>query len=156
MNAREVAVSFVIRTALPSEQRHLEELERRAGLANPGDREAILIHPEIIEVPLEQIVSGDVFVLEAKGVVAGFASVKSRQDGDTDLDGLFVDPVMQRSGFGRLLVDYCAGIARARDSKALHVIGNPHAEDFYLACEFEQVGTTKTRFGPGLLMRRTL
>jgi len=64
---------FVIRKAVAAEQKALEELERRAGLANPGDREAILAHPEIIEVPLEQIAAGDVFLLETKGAIAGFA-----------------------------------------------------------------------------------
>ena len=152
----DVVDKFIIRTALPVEQKSLEELERRAGLGNPGDREALLAHPDAVELPLEQIVSGDVFVVETEGVVAGCAALKPRPDGDHDLDGLFVDPVMQRRGFGRLLVDYCAATARARDSKALHVIGNPHAEAFYLACGFEQIGTFETRFGPGLLMRRTL
>lgn len=146
----------LIRTALLSEQRQLEELERRAGLANPGDCEAILAHPEVIEVPLDQLLSGDTFVLETDSVIAGFAAVKSRPDGDTDLDGLFVDPKMQCRGFGRLLVEHCGGVARARGSRTLHVIGNPHAEDFYLACGFEPIGTTLTRFGPALLMRRAL
>ena len=134
----------------------LEELERRAGLNNPGDREAMLVHPEVIEVALDQIVSGDVFVLEADGVVAGFAAVKPRSDGNTDLDGLFVEPEMQRRGFGRLLVEYCAGVARTRGSGALYVVGNPHAEAFYKACGFEQIGTSETRFRPAPLMRKAL
>ena len=146
----------VIRVAVPSEQKSLEELERRAGLANPGDREGILAHPEVIEVPPEQIVSGDVFVLETNGIVAGFAAVNPRLDSDTDLDGLFVDPPMQRCGFGRLLVEHCVGIARERGSRHLYVIGNPHAEAFYKACGFEQIGTAETRFRPAPLMRRSL
>jgi N-acetylglutamate synthase-like GNAT family acetyltransferase len=146
----------VIRQAAASEQRSLVELERRAGLANPGDREAILAHPEVIEVPLDQIVSGDVFVLETNGVIAGFAAVKSRSDGDTDLDGLFVEPEMQRRGSGGLLVEHCAVVARARGSQFLFVIGNLHAEAFYLACGFEPIGTCETRFAPALLMRKKL
>ncbi len=146
----------VIRRAEESEQKSLEELQRRASLANPGDREAILAHPEAVEQPMEQIVSGDVFVLEADGAMAGFAAVKSRPDGDTELDGLFVEPEMQRRGFGRLLVDHCVGVARAGGSQYLCVIGNPHAEVFYLACGFELLETTETRFGPGLLMRKAL
>lgn len=146
----------VIRRAELSERKSLEELERRAGLANPGDREAILAHPEVIEVPPEQIVSGDVFVLESNGIVAGFASVKQRPDGDTDLDGLFVEPEMQRRGLGRLLVDHCCGIARVRGSRYLYVIGNPHAEAFYKACGFDQIGTAQTRFKPAPLLRRRI
>ena len=153
---RDVVDNIVIRVAVISEQKELEEIQRRAGLANPGDREALLAHPDAIEMPLEQIASGDVFTLKTRGVLAGCAALKSRPDGDTELDGLFVDPTVQRRGFGRLLVDHCAKIARLRGSKHLCVIGNPHAEAFYLACGFEQTGTTETRFGPGLLMRRIL
>jgi len=40
--------------------------------------------------------------------------------------------------------------------RALHFIGNPHAEAFYLSCGFTIVGYSETRFGPGLLMRREL
>jgi len=35
-------------------------------------------------------------------------------------------------------------------------LGNPHANGFYLACGFSVIGTTETRFGPGLSMTRTL
>jgi len=146
----------VIRRAKAYEQRSLEELERRAGLANPGDREALLAHPEVIEVPLAQIVAGDVFVIETNGAVAGFAAIKGKSDGETDLDGLFVDPVMQRRGFGRLLVEHCAAVARAKGSRYLYVIGNLHAEAFYLATGFEPMGPCETRFGPALLMRKAL
>ena len=147
---------FVIRQALASEQHDLEELERRAGLANPGDRAAILSHREIIEVPPDQILAGDVFVLETAGVIAGFASLKRRSDRETDLDGLFVEPEMQRHGFGRLLVEHCAEVARTRGSLYLFVIGNPHAEAFYAACRFQFLGPCETRFGPALLMRKAL
>jgi predicted N-acetyltransferase YhbS len=60
---------------------------------------------------------------------------------------------MQRHGIGRSLVAHCAQFARAQGSGALHVVGNPHAEDFYIACGFKVIGTTETRFGTGLLMR---
>jgi N-acetylglutamate synthase-like GNAT family acetyltransferase len=146
----------VIRRAEPSEQKQLEDLQRRASLNNPGDREALLAHPDAIELPIAQIAAGDVFVLESAGTVAGFAALQSRPDGDAELDALFVDPPMQRRGFGRLLVEHCAQAAHARGSHSLHVIGNPHAEHFYLAAGFLTIGTSQTRFGIGLLMRRPL
>ena len=148
--------TVTIRPAIALEQHELEALQRRASMANPGDREAVLAHPAAIELPLEQILAGDVFVLESDGVVAGFAAVLPRADGNAELDGLFVEPHQQRRGFGRSLVDYVAQVARARGSLALHVIGNPHAREFYLSCGFALVGITETRFGPGLLMRREL
>jgi hypothetical protein len=36
------------------------------------------------------------------------------------------------------------------------VIGNPHAEGFYVSCGFRVTGTVDTRFGVGLTMRRAL
>jgi GNAT superfamily N-acetyltransferase len=72
------------------------------------------------------------------------------------LDALFVEPTHRRLGIGRLLVDHCAEAALKKGSTALHVIGNPHAEEFYLDSEFKQIGTFETRFGRGLLMRKAL
>jgi GNAT superfamily N-acetyltransferase len=145
--------TFFIRPALISERKQLEALQLRASLNNPGDRDAMLAHPDAIQLPLQQIAGGRVFVSERNGVIVGFAAVEPRADGESELDGLFVDPGMQRHGIGRALLAYCAEFARARGSGALHVVGNPHAQDFYIACGFKVIGTTETRFGTGLLMR---
>jgi GNAT superfamily N-acetyltransferase len=145
---------FLIRPAILSEHKVLEDLQRRASLTNAGDRDALLAHPEAIELPPEQIAAGAVFVVQHNGVVAGFAAVLPRVGGDTELDALFVDPAMRRRGFGRRLIEHCCEVSRSRGSAFLHVIGNPHAEDFYAACGFRVTGTAETAFGPGLLMRR--
>lgn len=141
-----------IRVASPSEKEELEELQRRASLANPGDRESLLAHPDAIEVPREQLESGSVIVAEAADTVLGFAAVVRRQDGDAELDALFVEPAFWKRGIGRELVMRCGTLAESLGARSLHVVGNPHAEGFYAACGFETVGTTKTRFGSGLLM----
>lgn len=146
----------IIRDAIPSEKAALEGLQLRASLANEGDREAVLAHPDAIDLPIGQIASGDVFVLELDGRVAGFAALLSRTDGDVELDGLFVEPDIRRRSVGRALVEHCARIALARGARAIHVIGNFHAEAFYLSCGFKAIGQTETRFGTGLLMRREL
>jgi GNAT superfamily N-acetyltransferase len=145
--------AFFIRPAVLSERRELEGLQFRASISNAGDRDAILAHPDAIELPVQQIAGGRVFVSEQKGVIVGFAAVEPRADGESELDGLFVDPSMQRHGIGRALVAHCAEFARAQGSGALHVVGNLHAEDFYIACGFTVMGTTETRFGTALLMR---
>ena len=144
---------FFVRPALVSERKELEDLQLRASLNNPGDRDSILAHPDAIELPLQQIAEGRVLVSEQNGVIVGFAAVEPRADGESELDGLFVDPRMQRHGMGRALLAHCAEFARARGSGALHVVGNPHAQDFYIACGFKVIGTIETRFGTGLLMR---
>lgn len=146
--------NFLIRPAAVAEQKELEDLQRRASLTNAGDREALLANPDAIELPPAQIAAGGVFVAEWNGAIVGFAAVEPRADGGCELDALFVDPETRHRGIGRLLVEHCALVARSRGSEALCVIGNPHAEAFYRACGFALTGTTETRFGPGLLMRK--
>jgi GNAT superfamily N-acetyltransferase len=150
------AARLRIRLARASEQRALEALQRRASLANPGDRQAILAHPDAIELPLDQIAGGRVFVVESGKAVRGFAAILVRADGDVELDGLFVEPSSWRRGFGAALVAHCVEAARARCATALHVLGNPHATEFYRDCGFEIVGVEATRFGSGLRLRRPL
>lgn len=143
-----------IRLAVTSERQALEALQRRASLNNPGDREALLAHPDAIELPSAQIAAGYVFVAERDGAVLGFAAVLPRDDGNTELDGLFSEPDAWGQGIGRALVEHCVAFARSQGAAFLHVVGNPHAEGFYRRCGFEMFGTIDTRFGPGLAFRR--
>jgi GNAT superfamily N-acetyltransferase len=145
-----------IRLARVEERTMLESLQRRASLRNPGDRDALIAHPDAIDLPVEQITSDCVFVAERDGLVAGFAAVVPRADGDAELDALFVEPHLWKHGIGRRLVEHAAELARTRAATFLHVTGNPHAEGFYLSCRFSLTGMIETRFGAGLAMRRRL
>ncbi|MEI7932745.1 MAG: GNAT family N-acetyltransferase [Alphaproteobacteria bacterium] len=151
-----MASDISIRFARPDERRALEELQRRASLANEHDREAILAHPEAIDLPPEQIAAQQVRVAERDGSVVGFAVTLPREDGQAELDGLFVEPGLWKGGTGRALVEDAGAMARQMGCASLHVVGNPHALGFYEACGFETVGTFETRFGPGILMRLSL
>lgn len=146
----------ILRPGLASEQKQLEALQWRASLNNPGDRDALLAHPDAIELPLEQIRAGGVFVAEVSGSVMGFAAILPREDADFELDALFVEPDTWRHGIGRALVDHCAAAAKAAGAESLHVVGNPHAEGFYTACGFDTIGAKQMRFGTGLLMKKSL
>jgi GNAT superfamily N-acetyltransferase len=151
-----MAHEVCIRPAGPDDQRKLESLQWRASLANPGDRDALLANPDAIALPTEQIAAGGVFVAERDGILAGFAAVVRRPDGDAELDALFVEPHLWKRGIGRRLVDHIADVARVQAAGFLHVVGNPHAKGFYLSCGFSVIGTVDTRFGVGLAMRRPL
>ena len=141
---------------MPSEREALEALQRRASLANPGDRGAILEHPDAIEIPIRQLESGQVYVARQGTSIVGFAAILPRDDGDTELDALFVEPSMWRRGIGQRLVNHCEHAAREQGSRALHVLGNPHAREFYVAAGFEPIGTAATRFGEGIVYRKAL
>ena len=149
-------LSVKMRPAVASERKALEGLQWRASLKNPGDREALLANRDAIELPVGQIERGGVFVAEVAEAVVGFAAILPREDGDFELDALFVEPELWQRGIGRNLVEHCCAAARAAGAKSLHVLGNPHAEGFYLSCGFANLGTKPTRFGVGLLMKRTL
>ena len=148
--------SLSIRAARLDEHALLESLQRRASLNNPGDRDALLAHPEAIALPISQIAESCVFVAEHDGTVAGFAAAVPRPDGGAELDALFVEPHLWKRGIGRRLVDHIATVARQRSASFLHVIGNPHAEGFYRSCGFVVMGTIETQFGIGLDMQRAL
>jgi GNAT superfamily N-acetyltransferase len=145
-----------IRSARPDEQLSLEALQRRASLNNPGDRDALLAHPDAVALPLAQLLDGCVFVAEQDGIAAGFAALLPRPDGDAELDALFVEPHLWKRGIGRRLIDHVVQVARDHGYGSLHVIGNPHAEGFYTSCGFFVTGTIETRFGVGLAMSRPL
>ena len=113
------AQSWFLRRASPDERERLEALQWRASMNNPGDREALLAHPDAIAIPTDQIARGEVVVAESRGTVVGFAAILARPDGDTDLDGLFVEPTHWGLGIGRTLVEGCARMARARGSRHL-------------------------------------
>src|ERR1700733_1560794 len=85
-----------IRPAVVAERRQLEALQWRASLGNEGDRDALLRHPGAIDLPAEQIAAGGVFVVEEDGAIVGFSAILPREDGDTELDALFVEPSIQR------------------------------------------------------------
>jgi len=142
------AEALVIRLAQPDECHGLEELQRRASLANPVDRPHLEAHPDAIHLPPAQIANGQVIVAELDGKVAGFAAVVGGE-----LDGLFVEPHLWRRGVGGALVEKAVHEARNR-GLALTVTANPAALGFYERCGFTIEGETQTRFGPGLRMSR--
>jgi GNAT superfamily N-acetyltransferase len=139
------ASPVAIRLARPEERDSLEALQWRASLANESDRPHLEANPDAIDLPAEQIANGQVLVAERDGHVVGFSAVLG-----SELDGLFVEPDLWRSGIGAALVEASRRLA---GSVGLTVIANPAALEFYQRCGFALEGETQTRFGQGLLMR---
>ena len=146
----------VIRTARTDERAALIQLQRRASLANEGDRAMVLANPDIIDIPLAQFEEGCVLVAEREGDLIGLAVVLPRDDGAAELDGLFVEPQAWRQGIGRQLVDAAGTHARKRGATALHIIANPHAGMFYDSCGFEPLGEVQLEFASAIAMRKPL
>ncbi len=144
------------RLAAPTERSALEELQRRASLVWEEDREALLAHPDAIELPIEQITTGRTIVAENAGKLVGFAVVLRREDGDAELDGLFVEPAQWRHGIGRALVEQAERLATTDGAVSLWVTANTRALEFYGACGFVTVGEVATRFRPAPRMRKSI
>lgn len=151
-----MTVRFTLRPAHADERHDLEALQWRASLANARDRDSLIANPEAIDLPQAQITAGQVIVADLDGEAAGFAVVLPRPDGDVELDGLFVEPTLWKSGVGRALVQASQVFARAKGASSLHVVGNPHALEFYEACGFRRAGVQTTQFGQGILLRLRL
>ncbi len=141
-----------IRPAQPHERVELEALQWRASLATARHREDLLANPDAIDLPLEQIERGDVFVADLDGRVAGFGVLRA-DEGVAELDGLFVEPNCWRQGVGSALVAEAAHRAR-RIGLTLAVIAGLDARGFYERCGFSLEGDAETRFGPALRMSR--
>lgn len=142
-----------IRDAQASEVDVLEDVQRRASLVWEEYRDDLLAHPEVIDVPLRDIVGGNVRVATGSLRVLGFASlIPGRSDGTAELDGLFVDPAFMRRGIGRALVNDAVALARSRGCRRIEVTANPRALEFYVKLGFIDDGVEKTQFGPGLRM----
>ena len=137
-----------IRVAQPKEREQLEALQWRASLANEADRPHLEANPDAIDLPAEQVESGQVIVAELDGKIAGFAAVLGGE-----LDGLFVEPDLWRKGVGKALVDAATLLARRR-GLSLSVTANKAALGFYERCGFAIEGEAETRFGPALRMSR--
>ena len=144
------------RLAVPAERSALEELQRRASLMWEEDRAALLANPDAIELPLEQISGGRTVVAESAGQLLGFAVVLRRDDGDSELDGLFVEPAYWRHGVGRALVEHAERLATADGAANLWVTANTRALGFYDSCGFIAVGEVATRFRPAPKMRKSI
>jgi GNAT superfamily N-acetyltransferase len=149
-----VSARPIFRLAIPAERGALEELQRRASLMWEEDRAALLANPDAIELPLEQITGGRTVVAESDGQLLGFAVVLRRDDGDAELDGLFVEPSYWRHGIGRALVEQAERMAVADGAATLWVTANTGALGFYDSCRFITVGEVATRFRPAPKMRK--
>lgn len=143
-----------LRPARPDECAALEALQFRASTFHPEYRQMILDHPEVIVLPDDQIADGHVIVAEDADGRRGFAVVLPREDGQAELDGLFVEPDRWRGGVGRAMVDWAEAYAASFGATRLCVIANPTALDFYRAVGFVQTGEMKTQFDMAPVMEK--
>jgi N-acetylglutamate synthase-like GNAT family acetyltransferase len=151
-----VSGATTIRPARGAERDALEALQYRSSVDQPMYRAQLEAHPEVIELPMEQIEAGLVRVAEQDGVVVGFSALLERRGDACELDGLFVEPGRMRTGIGRRLLEDAQRTARERGATRIEVVANPQAVAFYEAVGFIRSGEAQTRFGPAPRMSLTV
>jgi len=152
-----MAPAVRIVTAVPAQARALDELHRRSSFVWAEDRPLLEANPDALGVDRAAISEQRVRVaLGEADAIVGFATVTRRDQGDCELDDLFVDPPFMRRGVGRALVEDAAERARADGSRVMSVVAHPRNFPFYESVGFAVEGPAETRFGPAFSMRRRL
>ena len=145
-----------IRFARVEDKTALEELQMRASLMWDEDRDQLLAHPEAVTIPLKQLEREMVLIAESARTPLAFVALEERHDGATELDGLFVEPMLWRRGIATHLMNQAEALALSRGSTEMHVIANSRAEGFYQRCGYIVIGETDTTWRPASLMRKQL
>lgn len=143
-----------VRNARPDERAFLEDLQWRSSLTNPSYSEALSYRRDVVRLEPEHIPG--TAVAERDGEVAGFAVLTRDAEGAVELDGLFVEPALQRQGIGKRLMAEAKRRAMALGATALKVVAAPDAEAFYRDSGFVLIAETDTLFGKALVMSAPL
>lgn len=145
---------LIIRAAKVSEREMLEALQWRASLANEEHQVDLQAHPDAIALPVEHITEGCTLVAERAGDILGFSVILPRDDGEAELDGLFVEPHAWRSSIGTRLVAESSRVAALSGATFLWVVCGEITTGFYTKCGFERAGQSETHFGHAVSMRK--
>lgn len=147
---------ILIRPAHEAEQKALEALQLRSSLENEGDRAFLQANPDVIQLPLQQILDGLVFVAELNGTVVGFVALKLYAPRKMELEGLFIEPGYWRLGIGRRLVAHAIQFSRAQGARTMIVFANPHADGFYRRIGFIKEGEVTVESQTAFVMSKDL
>ena len=143
-----------IRDGTAAQRADLEALQRRSSDVWEQYREQLAANPDASALPQSFIDNGWVRVAVVAGEAPiGFSVVIPADGGVHELDGLFVEPGRMHRGVGRALVEDAAARAAHAGAACLEVTAGP-AQGFYERVGFTVIGSTETRFGPAVRMRR--
>jgi N-acetylglutamate synthase-like GNAT family acetyltransferase len=129
---------------------------KRSSLENEGDRAFLMANPDVIQLPLQQIHDGLVFVAELNGTVVGFVALKVYAPRKMELEGLFIEPGHWRLGIGRRLVAHAIQVSRAQGARMMIVFANPHADRFYHRVGFIKEGEITVESQTAFVMSKDL
>ena len=121
-------------------------------MSNPGDRDLLTEHPELLEWPGAALRQRRARVAAAGRRIIGFASLAAGDDA-SELGDLFVDPDWTRRGVGSALIEDAARIAKAKGWFSIEVDANPEALAFCEQLGFVAIGDAVLEYGTDARMR---
>lgn len=140
--------ALTLRPAGPDDHQTLFELKRRASLAVPEDREALLAHPEAIVLEIAHLKPDTTVIASLDGETAGYVCVMPGPNRTSHVFDLFVDPPFWRRGVGSRLIAAAEDLARGQDATRMAVVAGAFALPFYIACGFSPYAPQPTQFSP--------
>ncbi|WFU19852.1 GNAT family N-acetyltransferase [Bradyrhizobium sp. CB3481] len=144
---------LALRPARPEEGAELTELCLRSKAVWGYDDAFMAACRKELTLTPASIRASQVQVAELDGRLAGIAEVKSA--GRTaQLEKLFVEPAMLRTGTGRRLLDWAKAAARAAGATALVIEADPDAAEFYRRMGAVDDGLVPSGSIPGRLIPR--
>ncbi len=153
----EAVTPIVIRTGERQDFVALRRLFRRSSLSVEPFREALLAHPETLELSDKAVAEGRTRVaVSADGAILGFITFLPLGGAVLELEDLFVDPDSMRQGVARSLVEDLTAAANRDGINSIEVTANPYAVDFYRSVGFVHMHDTETKLGPAPRMRLML
>ncbi|WFU06304.1 GNAT family N-acetyltransferase (plasmid) [Rhizobium sp. CB3171] len=138
-----------IRPALISEADILTELCLRAKAVWGYDKAFMEECRAELALSPEKITGSLVQVAEVDGRIVGVAQVSLKGDDLAELESLFVDPEIQRSGIGRALFDWAIAACIDHSVKAILIESDPGAAPFYRRMGAKDVGHVPSGSIPG-------
>ena len=144
---------LALRPARPDEAQALTELCLRSKAVWGYDAAFMQACRTELAVTPAAITSSRVQVAEIDGRLAGVAEIKSEGQ-IAQLEKLFVEPAMLRSGTGRKLLDWAMATARAAGAMSLLIEADPDAAPFYRRMGAVDDGVVPSGSIPGRLIPR--
>jgi GNAT superfamily N-acetyltransferase len=143
----------LIRRAHPAEAEALRSLAHRSKAHWPYSTEFLARVRPLLHLAPRDVESGEVWVLEEAGELAGWhrVTIHGRR---AELEDLWLEPRWIRTGRGRLLFQHAVEVGRRHGARYLEWDAEPYAEGFYAAMGGEEIGRTASAVEEGRTLPR--
>ena len=144
-------MTLVLRGALPGEADILTDLCLRSKAVWGYDEAFMAACRAELTITAQDLARSQIQVAIDDGRIIAMAQL-AQHGRIADIDKLFVDPDVMRSGAGRALFAWCVETARAAGAVALTVVADPDAAGFYRRMGMTEDGKEPSGSIPGRML----